>query len=466
MAAYPLGQCLYCGAVLDEKTKHEHIIPSGLGGSLKTRKVICSPCNERLGKVIDEPMSLRFRPIMNYLEPALRDSVKAPEMLLESSGKKTLFTGGFKPRLTKSTIEVRNSRGRPVKWKSPDEEAAKKLAETIGISGAVHTKRTFEELENDYVQETAIYHPILVCACARIAFEYADLVSQTASSDFARGQFRQPAFDTIATLINRFDEVIGPLMRNQVPPDKVPRFLSFDKAYCFPRFKYDMDCIFTDNNCPHDSPFRHRIIVCGNGQRREVMGIVDYFQGDIWGCLLSDSYKGADFSYLYHRSIIRDTEPDWSSQLDHSVVSYSELDAVRPPARTFTGHPCSTRYEEIYARAIEFIECEHPKVFEEELRFFIAEEKTGPLSLKNTIFSRLEKRLQELFGRNEAWDTEWPQIRSDALNRFEDQFHLSKRDQILNSSLKLYGELFKRCKQHIGPVIPWKILGYPPIHKS
>jgi len=463
MSAYPLGQCLYCGATLDDKTKYEHIIPSALGGSLKTKKVLYSACNEKLGKVVDDALGARFRPILNYLGPGLRPTIKAPEIRARADGKDTPFGPGFVPYLGKSKIEERDGRGRPTKAKARNKKTAQKLARTAGMSEPAIYEEVMYDLDCIDPLDTNVYDPVLVCACAKITLEYGDYVSQTADATSNPDRFRQPAFDEIVTLISQFNEIRPFLVKDQVPRDKVPPFLSFDKAYCFPRFKYDMERIFKANDCPDDSPFRHRILVCGNNQKQEVVGIVDFFRGDIWACPLSTSYNGDDFTYLYHRSIIRDTEPDWSSTIHSSLTSLSELEAIRPPSKVFTGHPCTERYVEIYGLAMEFIESEYPVVIEKEMEFLI---RSGFLSVQEALFGRLERRLHQLFGRNDAWSKEWPQIESDALTRFQEQCQLSSHHEILELSVALYQELFKRCKQHIGSVIPMKILGYPPIDKS
>ena len=51
-----LKKCHFCGELF-EKSKPEHVFPFAIGGNYKI-KGVCSPCNEKLGKLIDQPFSM------------------------------------------------------------------------------------------------------------------------------------------------------------------------------------------------------------------------------------------------------------------------------------------------------------------------------------------------------------------------------------------------------------------------
>ena len=43
-----MAKCFICGCELDENTKPEHIIPNGIGGTLKSKAILCNEHNNEL----------------------------------------------------------------------------------------------------------------------------------------------------------------------------------------------------------------------------------------------------------------------------------------------------------------------------------------------------------------------------------------------------------------------------------
>lgn len=63
-----LHKCYCCGEVITVKnTAVEHIIPNALGGKLKSRTILCSDCNGKLGKEVDAPFCQQMGFVVNRL---------------------------------------------------------------------------------------------------------------------------------------------------------------------------------------------------------------------------------------------------------------------------------------------------------------------------------------------------------------------------------------------------------------
>lgn len=59
--------CVYCGQPISE-TSMEHIIQQALGGRYESAHILCSQCNETIGKCIDVPFNRIFNPIIDQLD--------------------------------------------------------------------------------------------------------------------------------------------------------------------------------------------------------------------------------------------------------------------------------------------------------------------------------------------------------------------------------------------------------------
>ncbi|QQV03752.1 MULTISPECIES: HNH endonuclease [Chryseobacterium] len=61
-----MNTCYSCKTTLDaEKQSVEHIIPNSLGGKLKSKKLLCVECNNKLGEEIDAELGRQLNPFMN-----------------------------------------------------------------------------------------------------------------------------------------------------------------------------------------------------------------------------------------------------------------------------------------------------------------------------------------------------------------------------------------------------------------
>lgn len=63
-----LNKCYSCGEVITAtKAAVEHIIPNALGGKLKSRTILCSDCNGKLGREVDAPFCQQMGFVVNRL---------------------------------------------------------------------------------------------------------------------------------------------------------------------------------------------------------------------------------------------------------------------------------------------------------------------------------------------------------------------------------------------------------------
>lgn len=92
--------CIYCGALLDDTTSPEHIIPNALGGRLKPRTIVCSEDNNRLGNELDRELCEALEPVRYLLRirsgegadpPTLR-GVAYGEVKVDLGPDRTLFS--------------------------------------------------------------------------------------------------------------------------------------------------------------------------------------------------------------------------------------------------------------------------------------------------------------------------------------------------------------------------------------
>lgn len=117
-------------------TSSEHVILSALGGRLSLGGVLCEPCNNRLGKTIDDPLAAALQPFTTLLnvrpDRTLRRS-GGPTLrgAMTSEGESFNILGGGQPVLPKASVGVEDlaAGGRKVHIKAPSIEDAQRLLE-------------------------------------------------------------------------------------------------------------------------------------------------------------------------------------------------------------------------------------------------------------------------------------------------------------------------------------------------
>lgn len=104
--------CLFgveSGCCTDDKD--EHIVQKGLGGTLKSDKVICGVCNARFSSETDPQIAELFRPILELLSPLMSGGLKTKVLTgISKSGAKYRIGAGGVVELT-SPLFVPESNG-------------------------------------------------------------------------------------------------------------------------------------------------------------------------------------------------------------------------------------------------------------------------------------------------------------------------------------------------------------------
>jgi len=127
--------CIYCRKKFEpEETKPEHIVLAALGGKKRSRSIVCSTCNGKLGSEIDRPLaeSLAFARTMIGVPRKVRDQVST-----EFTGAETGTTyrmrpnGQVEPRhpdVTEAPLE--DGRGKKLRIRA-DRRAARRILEKL-----------------------------------------------------------------------------------------------------------------------------------------------------------------------------------------------------------------------------------------------------------------------------------------------------------------------------------------------
>jgi hypothetical protein len=86
--------CIFGQHVLDENTKPEHILHDAFGGRKKTRRVICSGCNNIFGGGIDKVLTGQFEVIRNLFQMKSGSGGAAPMLRKVKAGSQAINVHG------------------------------------------------------------------------------------------------------------------------------------------------------------------------------------------------------------------------------------------------------------------------------------------------------------------------------------------------------------------------------------
>jgi HNH endonuclease len=89
-----MALCIFDDHVLDKKTKPEHVMHDALGGRMKTRRVICSDCNNNFGGGIDKILTEQFAVFRNQLQMKSGSGSAAPMMRKVKAGSQLINVHG------------------------------------------------------------------------------------------------------------------------------------------------------------------------------------------------------------------------------------------------------------------------------------------------------------------------------------------------------------------------------------
>lgn len=88
--------CIFCQKnKLDENTIYEHVIPAALGGTIKSKKIVCSACNRYFNTNIDNPLIDAFLPFRVMFNIKSENCKHGPSMPLDGFQPEGFLPGYF-----------------------------------------------------------------------------------------------------------------------------------------------------------------------------------------------------------------------------------------------------------------------------------------------------------------------------------------------------------------------------------
>jgi hypothetical protein len=91
---HTMALCIFGDHVLDKETKPEHVMHDALGGRMKTRRVLCSDCNNKFGGGIDKVLTSQFEVIRNQFQMKSGSGRTAPMMRKVEAGSQLINVHG------------------------------------------------------------------------------------------------------------------------------------------------------------------------------------------------------------------------------------------------------------------------------------------------------------------------------------------------------------------------------------
>ena len=147
-----MARCIYCKETIDKSNETvEHILPNGIGGKLKSKRLVCKKCNNRFGEEIDVELLSQLNQFSTLLN-IKRDRGKPRWVKAERTGEVRSYyiKPGGKPVIGKPMVEIKD-----------DGKAAKVTIEARDTSELRHilrgVKRRYPKFNVDEVLKQARY---------------------------------------------------------------------------------------------------------------------------------------------------------------------------------------------------------------------------------------------------------------------------------------------------------------------
>jgi hypothetical protein len=326
--------CIFCGALLDENTPPEHLIPAALGGRKSSTTIVCGGCNHRFGDTIDAALVADLDVVRcnwdvkktrgRRLDPPTLRGLKSEDgMELE------VRPGGIAVAAQPFTIEPADSDDAGsgafrVESRGMDETvlALMHILRRQGIAGDADIRK---HLSIEQARNTTSYAGAITFNTSIGGAEPARAVAKTALEFFAtlrRQGVHHPSLDEARAFVLCGD------------PQATVAHLDFGTRVVLPFSSEEL------------GPAHHQVTVWSCGAGQPLVGSVTLFGHLHWSVLLSDTWEER-FSSTHavdplagvHLNV-RDGEPltlpsDWraarlseQSALDGVVAAFEELRAL------------------------------------------------------------------------------------------------------------------------------------------
>jgi hypothetical protein len=439
MADMKVG-CLFCGGALDGTTKTQHIIPEGVGGTLRTKEVTCTTCNETFGNGIDKIFAQKYQWLLVHLPPELVQGYTPPKLAAETAdGNPVWVLPGYRPEDRHFEVKYEKD-SRTLHIRAPNEELLKKMMSKHKAEEQ-KTWKAWEDPGQARFGTEVFMGPEHYRATAKISLEILDLVGlENGFRNAVRDGGIQSAVDYVRD--GKDNAVFNPQNRRV-----------FSQAG-----RNWIEGAFTTLGAPQ-SPFHHRIWLNADSASGMLIGIVGILDTDYFGFVLSNNWKGDSFEYLYQRSPIAGTQPDWRKlNRPHTIpVSVAQIDGFKVlPERAETDLIGAYR-----KRLMDFAEYREMKAdgfLSEEFAYHLTKHGDAEID-QSHVGEGICFHLDNIFSHNkETWKTEWPKIKSELLKKLP-ELKLPPADQkttptrvsvIIEVFLPIFRTYFTVCRKYIG----------------
>jgi hypothetical protein len=283
--------CLFCTSPLTELTKNEHILQRSIGGSLKSKAIICDKCNGDFSGNIDQILADKYSRVMNALGPALAVDAPNVDVVDRASNKRLRLEPGMIPTLTHAKITVQKSGKKLIEGGTA--EHINKIAMQLWNKNAKLKYADIEDAGN-FEGNSPLVHEDEFRAVTKMCLEYL----------YYRDR---PMFNMLDTTI----------ARNYVRHDTMPA-----RRICFIQedaFGYRTQL----NRKLEGRQFCHQlgIAVGARGAHAAVL----LFNAIPYRIILSETPVSEPKTYLYQRNIVKGDPPGMSVMVDEEL-DFGDLD--------------------------------------------------------------------------------------------------------------------------------------------
>ena len=296
-------QCALCGGPFaDGDDSREHIIPNALGGRKKIAGFLCRDCNSRTGQEWDSELAHQLNPVGNLLE-IKRERGNPPTMVVETlDGRRLRHESGG--RMTRHDVEI------------SEEEIDGKIHLKISAPSKKELKKHLPRLVRRHPQLQGV--DLMSHAVASREYEPSPMEIKLVFGDVAAGRSVVKSCAALAHVAGvRLDDL-----------EQAREYLRGKDAPCFGYYN-ERDVVL-------DRPpktFFHCVHVQGNERTGKVVGYVEYFGYMRIVVLLSDAYRGPEFTETYAVDPVSGTEmevsvnlPDFTTQDIQDIYEYKKVD--------------------------------------------------------------------------------------------------------------------------------------------
>lgn len=278
-----MSQCYVCEKEINrENETEEHILINAIGGTLKSKTLICKKCNSEFGEKIDAELARQLNFFSNMLD--IKRDRGVPQNLdvkLKKTGEEILIQSGGKPVLKIPKIHKKidqNGKG-TITITAPNIKVSRTILKGL--------KRTYNQIGVEDILSKA-----------------------TKTTNYLNEQYEvnmviggDMAFRSICkTAINFY------MMNNgerKYIEHLIPYIKGKQDVICVKYYYKNLDVIPKNEN-----QVLHSIIIKGNNNEKLLLAYIELFNCCKYIILLNDNYNGSDVNITYYFDILKQNQVD------------------------------------------------------------------------------------------------------------------------------------------------------------